>query len=88
MCAERLWLSQMKSVLLYLLWMCPTTDDIIALTVDQFFPLSQGLVQFDPGKGLSELHGRHCGRKSDRLTVHECNLAAYQRAPKRLRTFP
>jgi hypothetical protein len=31
-------------------------DDIIALAVDPvFLPLSQGLVQFDPGAGLEEL---------------------------------
>jgi hypothetical protein len=30
-------------------------DDIIALAVDAYFPLSQGLVQFDEGKGLEEL---------------------------------
>lgn len=30
-------------------------DDIIALTVDEYFPLSQGLVQFDEGAGLEEL---------------------------------
>ncbi len=30
-------------------------DDIIALAVDEFFPLSQALVQFDPGRGLEEL---------------------------------
>src|SRR5262249_36355537 len=29
-------------------------DEIIALTVDQYFPLSQGLVQFDEGAGLEE----------------------------------
>jgi hypothetical protein len=31
------------------------TDDIIALAVDEYFPLSQGLVQFDEGRGLEEL---------------------------------
>lgn len=30
-------------------------DDVIALTVDPYFPLSQGLVQFDDGYGLAEL---------------------------------
>jgi hypothetical protein len=30
-------------------------DDIVALTLDEYFPLSQGLVQFDDAKGLSEL---------------------------------
>jgi hypothetical protein len=30
-------------------------DNIIALVVDEFFPLSQGLVQFDEGAGLEEL---------------------------------
>ena len=30
-------------------------DDIVALAIDQFFPLSQGLIQFDAGKGLAEL---------------------------------
>jgi hypothetical protein len=30
-------------------------DDIIALAVDPYFPLSQGLVQFDEGAGLEEL---------------------------------
>lgn len=30
-------------------------DDIIALAVDPFFPLSQGVVQFDIGSGLDEL---------------------------------
>jgi len=30
-------------------------DDIIALAIDEYFPLSQGLVQFDEGKGLEEL---------------------------------
>ena len=30
-------------------------DDIIALAVDVYFPLSQGLVQFDAGAGLTEL---------------------------------
>ena len=30
-------------------------DDMIALTDDGWFPLSQGLVQFDPGDGLEEL---------------------------------
>ena len=32
-------------------------DDIIALAVDAYFPLSQGLVQFDEGAGLEELRG-------------------------------
>ena len=31
------------------------SDDIIALTVDEYFPLSQGLVQFDEGAGLEDL---------------------------------
>jgi hypothetical protein len=30
-------------------------DDVIALAVDEYFPLSQGVVQFDPGTGLEEL---------------------------------
>jgi hypothetical protein len=30
-------------------------DQIIALAVDDYFPLSQGLVQFDEGIGLEEL---------------------------------
>jgi hypothetical protein len=30
-------------------------DAIIALAVDAYFPLSQGLVQFDEGRGLDEL---------------------------------
>lgn len=30
-------------------------DEIIALTVDEYFPLSQGLVQFDQEAGLKEL---------------------------------
>jgi hypothetical protein len=30
-------------------------DDIIALAVDEYFPLSQGIVQFDEGAGLEEL---------------------------------
>jgi len=30
-------------------------DEIIALTVDEYFPLSQGLIQFDEGAGLGEL---------------------------------
>ena len=30
-------------------------DDIIALAVDVYFPLSHGLVQFDNGSGLEEL---------------------------------
>jgi hypothetical protein len=30
-------------------------DDIIALAVDAFFPLSQGVVEFDEGAGLEEL---------------------------------
>ena len=30
-------------------------DDIIALAVDEYFPLSQGIIQFDEGKGLEEL---------------------------------
>jgi hypothetical protein len=31
-------------------------DDIIALAVDEvYFPLSQGVVQFDEGAGLEEL---------------------------------
>jgi hypothetical protein len=30
-------------------------DDIIALAVDLYFPLSQGVVQFDLGAGLAEL---------------------------------
>ncbi|MCI0740036.1 MAG: hypothetical protein L0Y72_13405 [Gemmataceae bacterium] len=31
------------------------TDDIIALATDEYFPLSQGLVQFDAGAGLEQL---------------------------------
>jgi hypothetical protein len=31
------------------------SDDIIALAIDPFFPLSQGVVQFDVGAGLDEL---------------------------------
>jgi hypothetical protein len=30
-------------------------EDIIAMAVNEWFPLSQGLVQFDPGAGLEEL---------------------------------
>jgi hypothetical protein len=30
-------------------------DDVIALAVDPYFRLSQGVVQFDPGAGLEEL---------------------------------
>jgi hypothetical protein len=30
-------------------------DDIIQRAVDDWFPLSQGLVQFDPGAGLEQL---------------------------------
>jgi hypothetical protein len=30
-------------------------DEIIAVAMDEFFPLSQGIVQFDPGRGLEEL---------------------------------
>jgi hypothetical protein len=30
-------------------------DDILAVAVDPYFPLSQGVVQFDPGAGLEEL---------------------------------
>ena len=30
-------------------------DDIIALAVTEYFPLSQGVVQFDEGDGLAEL---------------------------------
>ncbi|HBI44236.1 MAG TPA: hypothetical protein DDY78_15495 [Planctomycetales bacterium] len=30
-------------------------DGVIALTVDEYFPLSQGVVQFDAGAGLEEL---------------------------------
>lgn len=30
-------------------------DDILALTVDPYFPLGQGIVQFDPGAGLEKL---------------------------------
>ncbi len=30
-------------------------DEIIDLTVDEYFPRSQGLVQFDRGTGLEEL---------------------------------
>jgi hypothetical protein len=30
-------------------------DEIIAVAKDEFFPLSQGIVQFDPGRGLEEL---------------------------------
>lgn len=33
-------------------------DEIIALTLDSYFPLSQGLFQFEPGKGLEELRAR------------------------------
>jgi hypothetical protein len=32
-------------------------DDLVSLAVDEYFPLSQGLVQFDVGKGLAELRG-------------------------------
>jgi hypothetical protein len=35
--------------------MVDVPDDIIALAVDAFFPLTQGVVQFDPGAGLAEL---------------------------------
>jgi hypothetical protein len=30
-------------------------DDVIALAVDEYFPLSQGVVQFGAGTGLEEL---------------------------------
>src|SRR3972149_7434452 len=30
-------------------------DDVVALAVNEWFPLSQGLVQFDEGAGLEEL---------------------------------
>jgi hypothetical protein len=30
-------------------------DDIIALAVNEYFPLSQGVIQFDQGSGLEEL---------------------------------
>jgi hypothetical protein len=30
-------------------------DDVIGRAVNDWFPLSQGLVQFDPGAGLEEL---------------------------------
>lgn len=30
-------------------------EDILTLAVDEYFPLSQGLVRFDEGKGLTEL---------------------------------
>jgi hypothetical protein len=30
-------------------------DDIVQRAVNEWFPLSQGLVQFDPGAGLEEL---------------------------------
>jgi hypothetical protein len=30
-------------------------DEIVALAVNDWFPLSQGLVQFDAGSGLEEL---------------------------------
>ena len=30
-------------------------EDIVARAVSEWFPLSQGLVQFDPGAGLEEL---------------------------------
>lgn len=30
-------------------------DDIVQKAVNDWFPLSQGLVQFDPGAGLEEL---------------------------------
>jgi hypothetical protein len=30
-------------------------DDVIALAIDEFFPLSQGVIQFDRGAGLDEL---------------------------------
>jgi hypothetical protein len=46
-------------------------DDIIALTVDAYFPASQGLVQFDQGFGLDELRAAWSGlRKEIRLV--EC----------------
>lgn len=32
-------------------------DDIIALAVNEYFPISQGVVQFDEGAGLEELQG-------------------------------
>jgi hypothetical protein len=33
-------------------------DDVIALTDQAYFPLSQGVVQFDEGGGLEELRAR------------------------------
>jgi hypothetical protein len=30
-------------------------EDIIARAISEWFPLSQGLIQFDPGAGLEEL---------------------------------
>jgi hypothetical protein len=30
-------------------------DEIIALTTDEYFPISQGVVQFDPDVGLEDL---------------------------------
>jgi len=30
-------------------------EDIIARAINDWFPLSQGLIQFDPGAGLEEL---------------------------------
>jgi hypothetical protein len=30
-------------------------DDIVALTLEEWLPLSQGLVQFDLGKGIDQL---------------------------------
>ncbi len=30
-------------------------DEIVAVATDEFFPLSQGVVQFDEGRGLAEL---------------------------------
>ncbi len=31
------------------------SEDIVAKAINEWFPLSQGLVQFDPGAGLEEL---------------------------------
>ena len=35
--------------------MVDVPDDIVQVVVNDWFPLSQGLVQFDPGAGLEEL---------------------------------
>ena len=37
-----------------ILWV-EVPDDVIALAVDEYLPLSQGVVQFDEGAGLEEL---------------------------------